>query len=62
MWMQGKPEVEIVDMVLKIKNKIKKCEVRDIPVKVEVKARLNERLQDIMSSLPDDLKTILHVA
>lgn len=59
--MQGKPEVEVVDMVLKIKSKLGKCQAHDIPVNAEVKARLNERLQDIICSLPDDLKTILQV-
>lgn len=61
-WMQEKAEVEVVDMVLKIKGKIHKCQVHDIPVSEEVKARLNQRLDDIMCSLPDDLKAILQVS
>ncbi|XP_017768468.1 PREDICTED: protein DENND6B isoform X2 [Nicrophorus vespilloides] len=62
LWVQGKPEVEIVDMVLKIKNKIKKCEQHDIPVSHTIKEQLEQRLQDIISSLPDDLKNILQTS
>lgn len=61
MWVQGKPEVEVVDMVLKIKNKLSKCENRDIPISDITKRQLNQRLEDILCSLPDDIKSILQV-
>ncbi|KAJ8923572.1 hypothetical protein NQ315_010151 [Exocentrus adspersus] len=61
-WVQGRPEVEVVDMVLKIKNKIHKCNEHDIPVNERIKEQLNLRLSDIISSLPDDLKNILQVS
>lgn len=57
--MLGKPEVEIVDMVLKIKNKISRCKEHDIPVSNAIKEQLCQRLQDIICSLPEDLKNIL---
>ncbi|KAK9890143.1 hypothetical protein WA026_008949 [Henosepilachna vigintioctopunctata] len=58
LWMQGRPEVEIVDMVLKIRNKINICEEQNLPVSDKVKEQLTHRLQDILGSLPDDLKNI----
>lgn len=61
LWVQGKPEVEIVDMVLRIKNKINKCRERDIPISDATREQLEQRLQDILSSLPDDIKNILQV-
>jgi hypothetical protein len=60
-WVQGKPEVEVVDMMLKIKDKITKCHEINIPVNDKVKEKLNQRLQDIISSLPDDLKNVFQV-
>ncbi|XP_022900805.1 protein DENND6A [Onthophagus taurus] len=59
LWVQGKPEVEIVDMVLKLRNKINKCRQHDFPVSTSTKEQLCQRLQDIITSLPDDLKNIL---
>ncbi|CAH0561898.1 unnamed protein product [Brassicogethes aeneus] len=61
-WVQGKPEVEVVDMVIKIKNKINKCKENDIPVSELVKDELTQRLNDILNQLPDDLKNILQVS
>lgn len=62
LWMKGKPEVEIVDMVLKIKNKIDKTNEHDIPISNATKERLKQRLHDIISSLPEDLKNILQTS
>ncbi|GJQ68117.1 hypothetical protein Trydic_g10709 [Trypoxylus dichotomus] len=62
LWVQGKPEVEVVDMVLKLKNKISKCHQHDIPVSNTTKEQLCQRLQDIICSLPDDLKNILQTS
>lgn len=60
-WVQDRPEVEVVDMVLRIKSKIGECE-NDIPVSESVKQRLNQRMHDVVTSLPDDLKNILKVS
>ncbi|XP_050519081.1 protein DENND6A isoform X2 [Diabrotica virgifera virgifera] len=62
LWAQERPEVEIVDMVLRIQNKIQKCDQRDIPVDSAIKEKLSLRLNEITSGLPDDLKNILHVS
>lgn len=59
--MQGKAEVEIVDMVLKIRTKIGKCR-EHIPVSDKIKEQLVERLHDMIESLPDDLRNILQVS
>lgn len=59
--MQDRPEVEVVDMVLRLKNKIGECE-NEIPVSESVKQQLNERMQDVVTSLPDDLKNILKIS
>lgn len=61
-WVQGRPEVEVVDMLLKIRSKIDNCQESDIPVSNAIKEQLNERLLDIITSLPDDLKNILKVS
>lgn len=60
-WVQGKPEVEVVDMVLKIKNKLNKLRDHDMPVTNNTKEQLVQRLQDIMCTLPEDLKNILEI-
>lgn len=48
-------------MMLKIRDKITKCREVNIPVDDKTKEKLNQRLQDIISSLPDDLKNVFHV-
>ncbi|GLV39377.1 uncharacterized protein CBL_13254 [Carabus blaptoides fortunei] len=60
-WVQGKPEVEVVDMVLRIKKKLNKLSEHDMPVTNETKEQLVQRLQDILGTLPDDLKNILEI-
>lgn len=89
-WICGKQEVEIVDMILCIKNKLQlpvnsnstlpPCEsgsyifkhfflnqtkclflfiANIIEMKKEIREMLLKKLNDLLSSLPDDLKTIL---
>ncbi|XP_050314478.1 protein DENND6A [Anthonomus grandis grandis] len=60
-WVQDRPEVEVVDMVLRIKTKIIECE-NNIPVSENVKRELNQRMLDVVTSLPDDLKNILKIS
>lgn len=60
-WVVDKPEVELVDMVLKIKAKINKCKEYDLPVTKETKHRLRLRLEEILCTLPEDLKNILEI-
>ncbi|XP_034948891.1 protein DENND6A [Chelonus insularis] len=59
-WVQGKQEVEIVDMILRIRQKLEKSNNEDIPVTRTVREQVGERLEDITRTLPDDLKIILN--
>ncbi|XP_066258948.1 protein DENND6B [Euwallacea similis] len=60
-WVQDRPEVEVVDMVLRLKNKLGECE-NNIPVSETVKRQLNQRIEDVITSLPEDLKNILKIS
>ncbi|XP_065559019.1 protein DENND6A-like [Artemia franciscana] len=61
LWSHGKKEVELVDMVLKIKEKLQRCDcpVNPIPLCDEVRAKLRYQLESLVSSLPEDLKLVL---
>lgn len=59
MWVQGKKEVEIVDMILKIRCKLKQCDAEDVPLSAETRNQLRMRLEDIVCTLPDDLRSVL---
>lgn len=61
-WVQGRPEVEVVDMALIIKNKIDRLKQHDLPVNDTLKEQLNDRFNDIITSLPEDLKSILQLS
>ncbi|XP_008545383.1 protein DENND6A [Microplitis demolitor] len=58
-WVQDKQEVEVIDMILKIRQKLEISHSEDVPTTQAVRVRLGERLNDITHTLPDDLKTIL---
>lgn len=66
-WVKGKHEVEIVDMILKLKQKLKICCEKDddgqstsTGLKKTTKDQLVKHLEDMTRSLPDDLKNIIH--
>ena len=59
-WVQGKKEVELVDMVLRIRQKLQKSHEDDVPVGDSVQDMLRERINDITRTLPEDLKRILN--
>lgn len=58
-WLEGKQEVEIVDMILKIRQKLDECEHKGYPLNKRIKDQLKVKMDDIISSLPDDLKNVL---
>lgn len=58
-WVQGKQEVEVVDMILRIRQKLEKSCIDDVPIDNSVREKLKERIDDITHVLPDDLKVIL---
>ncbi|CAH1153560.1 unnamed protein product [Phaedon cochleariae] len=61
-WVRGREEVHVVDMVLRIKSSINNCREHNIQVSESVKERLNHHLNDIVISLPDDLRNILKIS
>lgn len=62
-WVKGKHEVEIVDMILKLKQKLKICDdgqsTSYAGLKKTTKDQLVKHLEDMTRSLPDDLKNII---
>ncbi|XP_029598751.1 protein DENND6B isoform X1 [Salmo trutta] len=59
-WTKDKSEVEIVDLVLKLREKLMKAGKQQLPVKEGVLEKLEGYLQTVISSLPEDLQTVLH--
>lgn len=59
-WTKDKSEVEIVDLVLKLREKLMKACRQQLPVKEGVLEKLEEYIQTVVSSLPEDLQTVLH--
>lgn len=57
-WSIGKKEVEIVDMVLKLREVLKS----DPPVADNTRTLLARRLEDLNCILPEDMKSILNAA
>uniref|UniRef100_A0A671SSM5 DENN/MADD domain containing 6B n=1 Tax=Sinocyclocheilus anshuiensis TaxID=1608454 RepID=A0A671SSM5_9TELE len=59
-WTKDKSEVEIVDLILKLREKLMRARKHQLPVKEELLERLEQSIQTIISSLPEDLQTLLH--
>uniref|UniRef100_A0A8C1KWV4 DENN/MADD domain containing 6B n=1 Tax=Cyprinus carpio TaxID=7962 RepID=A0A8C1KWV4_CYPCA len=58
-WNKDKSEVEIVDLILKLREKLV-TRKHQLPVKEELLEKLEQSIQTIISSLPEDLQTLLH--
>ncbi|XP_023722839.1 protein DENND6A isoform X3 [Cryptotermes secundus] len=58
-WVQGKQEVEVVDMILRIRHKLEQSETNELPLSSSTKDQLRLRMADIICTLPDDLRTVL---
>lgn len=58
-WTKDKSEVEIVDLVLKLREKLIKARRQQLQVKDGVMDKLDAFIKSIISSLPDDLQTVL---
>ena len=56
-WMENKEEVVLVDMVLRIRNKLE--ESSDLGVPDIVKERLNKHIGTVLAVLPEDLRGVL---
>lgn len=59
-WTKDKSEVEIVDLVLKLREKLTKARKHHIPLKEGVLDKLEGFIETIISSLPEDLQTVMH--
>ncbi|XP_059488518.1 protein DENND6A isoform X2 [Neocloeon triangulifer] len=59
LWVQGKKEVEVVDMVLQIRHKIEQSQSEELPLSGVTKQQLQTRLDDIIFTLPEDLRSVL---
>lgn len=59
-WVRDKQEVEVVDMILRIRQKLEQSNLDEIPLEYSVQEKLRERINDITQALPDDLQTILN--
>ncbi|KAG7318928.1 hypothetical protein KOW79_017402 [Hemibagrus wyckioides] len=57
---QKHTEVETVDLVLKLKDKLTQAEREQLPVRAGTLAKLQAHIDSIILSLPDDLQGILH--
>ncbi|XP_052862590.1 heat shock 70 kDa protein [Anopheles cruzii] len=64
-WAKGKLEVEIVDMILRLRHKLTLCSsdhIAALPVQLnarETRGQLLRHMENMKTSLPDDLKQIL---
>nr|XP_023671791.1 protein DENND6B-like [Paramormyrops kingsleyae] len=58
-WIQDKSEVEIVDLVLKLREKLTKARRQQLPVKEEVLQKQEKHVETVICSLPEDLQAVL---
>ncbi|XP_016067138.1 PREDICTED: protein DENND6B [Miniopterus natalensis] len=58
-WMKGKSEVEVVDLVLKLQEKLVRAQGHQLPVKEATLQQARLYIETIMGSLPKDLQAIL---
>ncbi|KAJ8404123.1 hypothetical protein AAFF_G00344730 [Aldrovandia affinis] len=57
---QRHTEVEIVDLVLKLKDKLTQAEREQLPVRAGTLAKLQSHIESVILSLPEDLQGILY--
>ena len=57
-WMRDKEEVQLVDMVLRIRNKLEAA-AGELPLPDIIRENLSNHVETIMKSLPEDLRGVL---
>ena len=57
--MEGKEEVQLVDMVLRIRNKLAEASDQNLPVPDIIKENLMSHVEKILKTLPQDLQLVL---
>nr|XP_020036905.1 protein DENND6B isoform X1 [Castor canadensis] len=58
-WMKDKSEVEVVDLVLKLREKLIRAQDHQLPVKEMTLQRAQLYIKTVIGSLPKDLQTVL---
>jgi len=58
-WMEGKAEVELVDMVLRIRGKLAEADRDNLPVADIILERLHGHVATIVKTLPSDLQAVI---
>ena len=58
-WMEGKAEVELVDMVLRIRNKLSEAKKDNLALADIIIERLEGHVTTIVKTLPSDLQTVI---
>ena len=62
-WLHGKHEVEVVDMVLRLREKLDAATgLEALPVSPQTRIHLQEKLDTILNSLPEDLRSVLEAS
>ncbi|XP_029351281.1 protein DENND6B [Echeneis naucrates] len=59
-WTRDKSEVEIVDLILKLREKLMKARIQQLQVKDGVLHKLDAFIHTMIITLPRDLQTVLH--
>uniref|UniRef100_A0A8D2LUD8 DENN domain containing 6B n=1 Tax=Varanus komodoensis TaxID=61221 RepID=A0A8D2LUD8_VARKO len=58
-WMKDKSEVEVVDLILKLREELMRARCHLLPVKEETLQRVDQYITTIVGSLPEDLQAVL---
>ena len=58
-WIQNKAEVEVVDLILRLKDKLSSVETECLPLEGQTVDKLKSNLNDLIDTLPEDLRAIL---
>ncbi|KAG1699343.1 Protein DENND6B [Nymphon striatum] len=59
LWIKDKEEVEVVDLILKLKNKLEAATNDNLVFEDDVVSKLQNHMDEIINTLPDDLKSVL---
>lgn len=58
-WIQDKKEVEVVDLVLRLREKLAFLQSNHLPVSDDLTVKLRSHIENIVTSLPTDLQSVL---
>lgn len=58
-WMQDKQEVEVVDLVLRLREKLVCIQKNEVPLSQDVTVKLRNSLESVINALPSDLQSVL---